>query len=119
MLEALFSDAIEYGIVSAARLELYAGSTEGELDREFPDHLRRLLGELGAVIDDDEEWLTPDEERNIPEEYADTLEEAFLHLEDMSARLNDPLTRFIADIRSKTLFTRDDEQRHGLSLIHI
>ena len=114
LLEALFSDAIEYGIVSAERLEPYAGSTEAELDREFLDHLVRLLGELGAVIDDDdEEWLIPDEERNIPEEYADILEEAFVHLEDMSARLNDPLTRFIADIRSKTLFTRDDEQRHG------
>lgn len=114
LLEALFSDAIEYGIVSAARLEPYAGSIGGELDREFLDHLTRLLGELGAVIDDDdEEWLTPDEERDVPEAYADILEEAFVYLEDMSARLNDPLTRFIADIRSKKLFTRDDEQRHG------
>lgn len=114
VLEALFSDAIEYGIVSATRLGPYAGSTEGELDREFLDHLIRLLGELGAVIDEDEEeWLIPDSDRIVPEEYADTIEEAFVHLEDMSARLNDPLTRFFAAIRSKTLFTREDEQRHG------
>lgn len=114
VLEALFSDAIEYGIVSASRLGPYAGSTEGELDREFLDHLIRLLGELGAVIDEDEEeWLIPDSDRIVPEEYADTIEEAFVHLEDMSARLNDPLTRFFAAIRSKTLFTREEEQRHG------
>jgi RNA polymerase primary sigma factor len=113
LLEALLCDAIEFGTVSAARVALYASSAEGELDREFIDHLKRLLGELGAVIDDDDEWLIPDEERDTPEEYAETLDDALVLLADMSARTNDPLTRFISDIRSKTLFTRDDEQRLG------
>ncbi|AND70620.1 hypothetical protein ATSB10_31660 [Dyella thiooxydans] len=114
LLEGLLSDAIDYGIVPATRLARYAYATESELDPDFPDHLMRLLGELGAVIDDDdEEWLIPDEERDVPEEYSETLEDAFVYLEDMSARLNDPLTRFVADIRSKGLFTRDDEQRVG------
>lgn len=114
LLEVLFADAIEYGIVASQRLLICGGRDDGGHDHELIDHLSRVLGDLGAVIDDDEEqWLIPDFEREISDEDAAAIDEALLHLEDLSSRRNDPLAKFIAEIRSKKLLTREDEQQIG------
>ncbi|VXB25455.1 RNA polymerase sigma factor [Luteimonas sp. 9C] len=116
MIESVLLDALEYGVVAADRLSDYApvSSDQSCGDAEFHDHLMRLIGELGAVVDDEpEEWLSPFEWVDVPDSYVDCLEEGFAYLGDMSSKVNDPLSGFISYIRTKRLLSREDEQRIG------
>ncbi|RJS02671.1 sigma-70 family RNA polymerase sigma factor [Xanthomonas sp. CFBP 7698] len=116
--QALFATLIgrasDYGLYRQRQIDLLVSDSELGADVDFGQHLRQLLGDIGAIPDDErDEWLVGpliDERLDLEED-----PEAYLqYLRDLSATRNDPHFQLTKEVERSVLLDRDGEERLGL-----
>lgn len=112
-LATLIGFAGKFGFFKQSQIESVAGDVGGGPIEETLRHLQQLMGDLGFVQDDDDEWLPWPlmDEACVPEV---KLDDYWHYLQDLASRTNDPYLYLVRDVARSVLLDREGEERIGL-----
>ena len=107
----LFLEGLQYGSVPLSRVVELCGDRYDQPDSEFVGHLQYILGDLGIDVDE-AEWEWPksdfDHGKDVDEESDLLITEALERLSN-GAFADDPVRRYMRDMGSFKLLTREGE----------
>lgn len=108
---ALITHATREGACHERRVSAIAGEMDGVHVDEFQLHLTQLVGDLGLVLEGDDEWL----DGTIASDGAahELDDEIRRYLVDLSALTNDPYFQLRREVDASVLLGRDGEERIG------
>ncbi|WP_186308964.1 sigma-70 family RNA polymerase sigma factor [Stenotrophomonas rhizophila] len=113
----LIQRARNEGSFSPKEIEELSYEIEGVEDGDISHHLTVIMGQLGAVPEEDDQWLPPIHVYESSSSASDTdIEELELFMQDLASKTNDPGSHFWKITQGSLLLDRAGEERIGLLL---
>lgn len=113
ILSILLGEAKQYGIFNRDHVEAAAREVDGISDGEFFSHLTQMLGDIGAIHEENENGCIPAPlTGDLPQPDEDQ-EEYEQYLSDLSSHVNDPYFHLTREVRLSVLLDREGEERIG------
>lgn len=110
LFEGVFDRARDEGLFNQDELEDLAMEIGG--DHDCLNHLVLAMGEIGAIAEDEIDWLRPIR-RDYEAGSSIAEDDIRQFLQDLSAHTNDPTHQFLKLVGSSILLDRDGEERIG------
>ncbi|WP_193744572.1 sigma-70 family RNA polymerase sigma factor [Dickeya zeae] len=109
----LIGFAGKFGFYRLSQLESTVRDIGSGLIEETLQHLQQLMGDLGFVQNDDDNWLSWPliDSTLVPDVESD---DYWQYLQDLAARTNDPYLYLAHDVERSVLLGRGGEERIGL-----
>lgn len=110
------------GSVPDMAIQDIAEVLDPEDEHDIAPHLRRILGDIGVETDDRFEYVCPYEnfkvhvDQDASELEEDTLSNAFMRLESIVARSNEPIRQYLRSIQSHALLSAEEERQLGQAM---
>lgn len=115
--EALIHRARVEGNFNPQDLEVISREIEGDENGDTLRQLTGLMGQIDAVPEEDDEWLSPLHLHQGSEPTSDSgIDELEEFMQDLSSKTNDPYFHFAKTAQSSVLLDRTGEERIGLLL---
>ncbi|WP_312326772.1 sigma-70 family RNA polymerase sigma factor [Stenotrophomonas sp.] len=109
--------AHDEGSFNPREIEEISYEIEGIEDGDTSRQLTILMGQIGAVAEEDDQWLSPLHLYETSSSPSDSdIEELELFMQDLSSKTNDPGSHFWKIIQASVLLDRAGEERIGLLL---